>query len=142
MNKLSIQTFTWTLSLIVVSLAVFVWGQSLHWKIIGISNYNLFPVFGLVAFSLMWTHYMTIVLKIVFKVKMSVFKSYFLITGYVVFMALLLHPGLLIWQLWRDGLGLPPGSYENRYVAPGLGWVTILGTVSLFTFLTYELRRL
>jgi hypothetical protein len=55
-------------------------------------------------------------------------------------LAIVLHPGLLIYRLFRDGYGLPPSSYEH-FVAPGLAWVTLLGSVSLFCFLTFELHR-
>src|SRR5262249_1332982 len=41
---------------------------------------------------------------------------------------------------FHDGFGLPPGSYEH-YVAPGLGWITLLGTASLLVFLAFELHR-
>ena len=44
------------------------------------------------------------------------------------------------WQRWRDGFGLPPHSYES-YVAPGLGWITLLGSASLLVFLAYEAHR-
>jgi hypothetical protein len=69
-----------------------------------------------------------------------VLASYFRITGYIVLVLICLHPGLLIYQRFRDGFGLPPHSYES-YVAPGLGWVTLLGTTSLLVFLAFELRR-
>ncbi len=67
-------------------------------------------------------------------------EHYFRFTGYVVLLAIVLHPGLLIYQLFRDGYGLPPSSYEH-FVAPGLAWVTLLGSVSLLCFLSFELHR-
>jgi hypothetical protein len=66
--------------------------------------------------------------------------DYFRITGWLVLGLICLHPGLLIYQRFRDGHGLPPGSYES-YVAPGLGWVTLLGTASLLVFLAFEFHR-
>ena len=66
--------------------------------------------------------------------------NYFRYTGYAVLAAIVLHPGLLVYQLFRDGRGLPPSSYEH-YVAPGLAWVTLLGTASLLAFLAFELHR-
>jgi len=59
----------------------------------------------------------------------------------IVLLAIVMHPGLLSWQLLRDGFGWPPGSYLNNYVAPSLKWAALLGTVSWFVFLAYELRR-
>jgi hypothetical protein len=65
---------------------------------------------------------------------------YFQVTGWLVLTAILLHPGLLIFQRFRDGYGLPPGSYES-YVAPMQKWITLLGSLCLLIFLSYELKR-
>ncbi len=131
--------FAWSLSVVVALLAVFAWAQELG-HIGYISIYKLFPLIGLLAFSVMWSHYIVSVVRQHYKLDKSVTQQYFDTTSWFVLAVILLHPSLLIWQLWRDGFGLPPGSYE-RYVMPGLGWVTVLGTFSLFIFLTYEFRR-
>jgi len=67
--------------------------------------------------------------------------NYFNVTGWIFLAAIFLHPGLLVWQLWRDGFGLPPESYLKHYIAPGLEWAALLGTLSFLIFLSYELRR-
>lgn len=126
----------WSLSLIVSVLAVYVWGHSLHWEIIGNSTYVLFPIFGLLAFSLMWTHYIVSAIRLYFKIDRSAILTYFNVTSWIVLIAIALHPGLLIYQLWRDGFGLPPFSYDKVY-----GWLTLLGTASWFVFIAYEFRR-
>jgi len=41
---------------------------------------------------------------------------------------LLLHPGTLFWQLWRDGYGLPPLSYMHFYT-PDQQWPIVIGTL-------------
>jgi hypothetical protein len=66
--------------------------------------------------------------------------QYFRVTGWVVLVLIVLHPGLLIYQRFRDGFGLPPGSYQS-YVAPSMAWLTLLGTACLLIFLAFELRR-
>lgn len=129
----------WALSSLVASLAFIVWGSSYDWNLGHLSSYQLFPLFGLTAYSLMWSTYMSGWLKKTL-VKTLSLKDYFRIVGYFVLVLIVLHPGLLIYQLFRDGFGLPPGSYMH-YVAPSLAWVTLLGTVCLFIFLAYELRR-
>jgi hypothetical protein len=58
----------------------------------------------------------------------------------MVLFLIILHPGLLIAQRFRDGYGLPPGSYKT-YVAPNQAWLTLLGSVSLLMFLAFELKR-
>jgi hypothetical protein len=129
------------LSGLVVALAIIAWGQSYRWHVLGTSAYILFPIFGLVAFSLMWAQYLVSALRRYLKVDGQLLENYFAASSFVVLVAILLHPGLLIWQLWRDGQGLPPNS-ELHYVLPSLQWVVILGMINLTILLLYELRRL
>lgn len=129
----------WALTLVVTVLAVVAWGQTFGWNLSSLDTYQIFPVLGLVAYSIMWAHYVT------GSVKETVLKGvrlddYFRITSYAVLLAIVLHPGLLIYQRFRDGYGLPPGSYLT-YVAPSMAWIALLGTVSLLIFLAYELHR-
>ena len=130
----------WLLSLTVVAAAVTAWLQGLDWRTSGLSTYLLFPVFGLSAFSLMWSMYAVGFGSRKLYIKPSLLHSYHEVIGWLVLVLIVLHPSLLIWQLWRDGFGLPPGSYSG-YVAPNLKWVALLGTASLLIFLAYELRR-
>lgn len=130
----------WSLGTLVSLLAILAWGPGYDWRVLPFSSYVLFPVLGLIAFSLMWTHYIMGTVSELAGVKPEVLKPYFRYTGYMVLVLICLHPGLLIAQLFFDGAGLPPLSYE-RYVAPGLGWITLLGSVSLLVFLAFELHR-
>jgi hypothetical protein len=139
MKKKWLEAFPWILGSIVSALAIYVWGQSFSWEFSAISPYQFFPVLGLLAYSLMWTHYVTGTVRDYF-LKNADLRAYFRYTGYVVLAAIVLHPGILIYSLFRDGFGLPPGSYEH-YVMPGLAWVTLLGTASLLVFLAFEFRR-
>jgi hypothetical protein len=129
----------WLLTAIVSLLALFVWGDSLAWHFSGLSTYQIFPVLGLLAWSIMWSHYMTNFMRSSFMHGKKM-PEYFRFTGYAVLVLIVLHPGLLIYQRFRDGFGLPPKSYET-YVAPGMGWITLLGSVSLLVFLAYEFKR-
>lgn len=129
----------WGQAAAVTVLAVLVWGSLYDWQVLPLSNYQLFPLFGLLAFSLMWAHYIVAVLRNYWQLDSKVTKGYFELTSFGVLLALLLHPSLFIGQLYADGFGLPPGSYE-AYV-PTMTWVVLLGTVSLGVFLLFELRR-
>lgn len=135
-----IQISAWSLGVAVCSAAIVAWGRNYHWKLLPFDAYRAFPLLGLLAFSLMWTHYIVDTLRDLAGVKPETIRPYFRYTGYAVLVLICLHPGLLIYQLFRDGAGLPPGSYEH-YVAPGLGWVTLLGTASLLVFLAFEFHR-
>jgi hypothetical protein len=130
----------WTLGLAVSVTAIIAWGTNYHWKFLPFDAYRTFPVLGLLAFSLMWTHYIIGALRDMQAVDPELMRSYFRYTGYAVLVLVCLHPGLLIYQLFRDGAGLPPGSYEH-YVAQGMGWITLVGTASLLVFLSFELHR-
>ena len=137
-----ISFIAWTLALAVTMAGFVAWAQHHSWQLIGISNYQLFPLFGILAFSLMWCHYMIGGIKAGFNIQdAKVDKRYFEVTAGIVLLALFIHPSLLIWQLFRDGFGLPPGSYTNHYVAPGLAWAVLLGSVSWLAFMSFELRR-
>lgn len=128
----------WTLSAVVVILAIIVWGSSFEWHFQGLSTYQIFPVLGLLAFSLMWAHYMMGLAKRLFFAEEL--ESYYRWTGYAVLVLILAHPSILAYQRLRDGFGLPPGS-ETSYVAPSMAWIVALGMLSLLVFLAYEFRR-
>lgn len=141
MTKKYILFGIFALSIVVSLLAVLVWQENNNWQFSNLSAYKFFPLFGLLAFSLLWSQYVAIAAMHYFQLKGSELKLYFQLTGYVVLIAILLHPSLLIWQLWQDGFGLPPQSYLQHYIAPGLGWATGLGMLAFLIFLSYELRR-
>lgn len=125
----------------VVLLAVYVW---YHHRIEGaaaISGYAFFPVLGLSAFSLMWTLYVGDALRSYFNISAGAVQRYFSVTSWLVLILIMLHPGILWFLLFRDGLGLPPMSYLALYTDLMGRTALLLGTVSLGAFLAFELRR-
>lgn len=140
MTPRRLQLVAWSLSTLVAVIAVVAWGQGVRWRLAGLSTYQIFPLLGLLAFSLMWSHYIAAVLRLHYKHDKAVLSRYFEVTSLVVLGAILLHPGLLGWQLWRDGLGLPPGN-ELHYVAPDMRLYIVIAMISLTLFLAYEFRR-
>ena len=131
----------WAISTVATLIAIIAWGQGVRWHISTLSTYAIFPLLGLLAFSLMWSHYIAAVMRLSSGVNKVVLHTYFEVTSFVVLVAILLHPGLLAWQLWRDGLGLPPLS-ALHYVAPAFRWAILFAETSLLLFLAYELRRI
>jgi hypothetical protein len=85
----------------------------------------------------MTTHFMLYAYSLSAKTIPSVNKTYSRISGSIVLFCLLAHPGLLIWQLWRDGFGLPPQSY-TAFVAESALFAVYFGTIALVGFLLYE----
>ena len=129
----------WLTTATVATIAIVVWGHSFAWNLQAINAYQFFPLLGLLGFSIMWSHYVVGFLNTAFWDNHDL-KAYFRFTGYVVLAAIVLHPSILIFQRFRDGYGLPPKSYET-YVAPGMAWITLLGSASLLAFLAFELHR-
>jgi len=136
-----VRLVSWGTAIIAVLVFKAFWVDAYGWSFWPIENYRIFPFFGVLAFGLMWSHYMTAASRILLKVDKRAVKDYFEITSLVVLFAILLHPGLLIWQLWRDGFGLPPQSYLENYLSPSLKWAAMLGMISFVIFVAYEFRR-
>lgn len=136
-----LQIISYTFTAIVCGLAFVAWGDMNQWQFTNLSIYTIFPLLGLMAFSILWAQYMVLATTKLARVTTKNIAGYFSVTGWIFLVAIFLHPGLLIWQLWRDGFGLPPESYLKHYIAPGLEWAALLGTLSFLVFLSYELRR-
>jgi len=136
-----VRIVSWGTAILALFFVKAVWVEAYGWSIADIDNYRLFPFFGLLAFGLMWSHYMTAAVRTALNVEKKTSEQYFEITSLAVLFAIILHPGLLIWQLWRDGFGLPPQSYLENYVAPSLKWAAFLGMISFIIFIAYEFRR-
>ena len=123
--------------MLVIALAFVVWWPSTG----NLTTYSLFPIFGLVAFTLMWTHYIAGALRTYFKLPESVLRLHFQITGYLVLFCILAHPLLLETQLYLDGLGLPYQSIPTVYTATTERLAIIAGIMALVCFLLFELYR-
>lgn len=140
MNSKQLQIAAWALSALATSASFIAWGQLYNWRLGSLTTYQYFPLLGLVAFSLMWSHYIAAALRRHSGIDGAILKSYFEATSAVVLVAILLHPGLLIWKLWQSGSGLPPSSLK-AYVGEALYVTVLLGGIALTAFLAYELRR-
>ncbi len=129
----------WILGVIVVVLAVTVWAGVRLVDGDELTVYSIFPLLGLIAFSLMWTHYIHGALRRLAGKDKPDKNAYWYVSSVVVLACILLHPALLSFGLWRDGLGLPPLSYMTAYESMQLA--IILGSMSLTIFLAFELHR-
>jgi putative Ca2+/H+ antiporter (TMEM165/GDT1 family) len=129
--------FAWALTALVTVLAFVAWADG---GVAFDNYYLLFALFGLLAFSFMWTHYIVGAIRRLAGVEKKPLNTYFAVTGWAAVAFILLHPSLLILQLWRQGEGLPPSSYLN-YVGPSLKWAVALGTFSFLLFMAFETKR-
>jgi hypothetical protein len=131
----------WIMGSVVVLMGVYVWYEQ---RIAGgseLGRYDFFPVLGITAFSLMWTHYVGGALRDALGFDKRVFRTYFSVTAWIVLLLILLHPGIFWFLLMRDGLGLPPGSYLTIYTDMASRAALLLGTLSLAAFLVFEFHR-
>lgn len=135
-----VQQIAWTISAAAVLIGIVAWGQSYDWRLTPLTAYILFPLFGLLAFSLMWAHYIASAIRQHLGAEPKVLSRYFETTSLIVLAAIILHPGLLLWRLWSDGLGLPPGS-AKLYVGAAAYWAIWLGIIAWTAFILYEFRR-
>ena len=134
-----LEVILWSLYTIVSLLAIYIWGSRLSWDFSNLTGLTVFPLFGLLAFSLMWVHYVSGFVRDTWFPGASTKKS-FSITTTIVLALILLHPTLLIVQLYKQGSGLPPGSYKDYVAAGNVGYV-LLGTLGLAGLLTFEFKR-
>jgi hypothetical protein len=131
----------WLLFICVLIISFVAWLEGVGWKLNRITSYSLFPLFGLWAFSTMWTHYIAGAYRRLTAQSISLMSSYYKFTGWFAFVCLLLHPTVLIVKLWVDGYGLPPSSYL-QYAGAANTLAVGLGSLGLMIFLAYESKRL
>jgi hypothetical protein len=137
MTPKQLNIFAYSLSALAALVAIVGWGGGYKWQLADLSLYQIFPLLGLLAFGIMWSHYISSVARLLSGHERAALKTYFQITSLVVLVAIILHPGLLITQLYLDGAGV---NYY-QYVPPRLYWALWLSSTSFFVFLAYELHR-
>lgn len=127
---------TWKLLIISVLLPAIAWGSSVQWQLGSLSPYQWFPLFGLLAWMIMWTHYSTGAIRIVTGFKKP--RYYGGLTAWIVLGSLLLHPGILAFAQWQNSAGFPPVSFFD-YVSQNLVLAVIFGSIALTIFLSFEI---
>lgn len=120
-------------------LPLLVWGDRLGWRIESISALTVFPLLGLVAFSIMWWHFL---LGFVADLKPDFKKIKILhqISSIFVFFLILLHPLLLSIYSVSNNLPGPPEAYYN-YVSNSKSIFITYGILAFVIFLLYDLAR-
>lgn len=128
------------LTTLVLGLSFLAWLQGVRGNV---GRYEFFPLLGLMAFGLMWMHYVSGSLKryVGLANERAVLRKYFTVTSVIVLGLILLHPGLLYTGLYTDGFGLPPLSSFAVYQSVGARVALLLGSIGLTIFLLFELKR-
>ncbi len=125
-----------SLTIIVLALPVFAWGQSFTWQFGHLTPWGLFPVFGLLAFSIMWLQMAALALGPWLKRYDIPTDDFFAWSGLAFLLFILLHPLVLALAQWQIKAGLPPQSlyaYEPSelqiFITYGLlAWIVFLVT--------------
>ena len=126
----------WLLMILVLAISFLAWGLNIGWNSQAITVLTVFPLLGLLAWSIMWTHYILGAVGVA-GYNLPENKYYNKYSAYAVLALILLHPGLLIWQQWRVNSLLPPGSIYG-YVENSLKLFIFMGSLSLLIFLSFE----
>jgi hypothetical protein len=137
MNQKNYNYFAWSIFAISTLIPFFVWGSNLSWEFGSITAFQWFPLFGLLAWMIMWTHYINGAVRVK-NPNLKKPKYYGKLTAYVVLASLLLHPGILALKQFQLGEGIPPLSFKE-YVGDGLLVAVLLGSISLTIFLSFEI---
>ncbi|HRJ06540.1 MAG TPA: hypothetical protein PK096_03385 [Candidatus Saccharibacteria bacterium] len=128
----------WLLGIVVVVLAVVAWSANRDLTD-SLTIYDIFPPLGLVAFGLMWTHFVMGAIRRYGRIDSPKESAYKTVSFGIVLGLLILHPGLLVLGLYRDGYGPPPFSYIEVYSTQLLA--VGMGSIGLTIFLAFELKR-
>lgn len=132
-----ILSIEWTLGSMAVVLPSVAWLSCAD--LTDLTLYDVFPPLGLVAFGLMWTHFVMGALRRYSGATLSDKRLFMPVSMGLVLALIVLHPGLFWLALYMDGYGLPPQSYMEVY-STQLSFLA-MGTVALMIFLAYELKR-
>lgn len=128
---------TWILLGLVLIVPFVAWAESMSWQFASITVISLFPLLGLWAWSIMWTHYALGTLRLV-EPRIREVKIYSLLTRILVLFLIVLHPGLLIWTQWQVLGTWPPGSVYT-YVGNSMEIYATLGAIALMFFASFEI---
>ena len=135
--RTAVMLASWSLSILSVIFAFAVWAPRRG----GLDAYDLFPLFGLLAFGLMWSHYVSGALRVWKRLPSETLRRHFQITSVFVLFLLLAHPFLIELQLYLDGFGLPLSSLPQLYPSVVDRAALLAGVTALTCFLAYELHR-
>ncbi len=132
-------TVEWLTGVIVVLVVLVAWVQGRDALAGNLTIFEIFPVFGLLAFVLMWTHFTLGSVQRLMGIEQKAHSAYWKASSGLVLFLLIAHPVLVNFGLFRDGLGLPPASYQTAY---GSEWLfVLLGSAALTVFLAFEFHR-
>ncbi len=133
-KKLAVITIS--LNITVLALAITAWSQQNTKLPLELSISILLAI---IAYGLMWVHYVSDWLKHRYWPKQSTGWQYG-VSRWIVLIAILVHPILINAYLFQNNFGFPPGSYQKYFGTSALFFI-LLGIVSLAAFLAFEGKK-
>ncbi len=127
----------WGLFAVVVAVPTLVWANKINWSPSNIALTNVFPLVGILAWSIMWTHYAYGAFILSQDSAARKDRTYRRFTQWLVLALILLHPGLLALNQWQVRNILPPEAFYG-YVGQSLRIYVALGSVAFLAFLAFE----
>lgn len=104
------------------------------------SLYTIFPVFGLLAWSLLCAQYISGALRILLRDSTNNSSTFTIASGIIIFVSLLLHPIILFAQRYIDTGTLPPISIVS-YVGDARMYLVWIAVIALVIFLLFDVLR-
>ena len=137
MNEQQSTKMMWGIGVISALLPIIAWGSYYSWDLANLTAFQWFPLFGLLAWMIMCTHFFTVIISKRYPDFKSP-KSYSKVSEWVVLACLIAHPTILTIKLTDIGAGSPPNSWVD-YAGESLGLVVLAGSIALWIFLSFEL---
>lgn len=138
--SLSPNTIRWGSFALATIIPTIAWWAYYQKTLLSVTVYQIFPLFGIIAFCIMATHFYFHVFTALGK-KWPENNAYTLVSGYAVLCLILMHPIFLYGALIVDGYGIPPFSAYEYYDTSYMPFI-LLGTAGLTLFLLYEIYKL
>ncbi len=132
MNKNAIRFFIIAFSYLAVLYPLSVRIRSLDWVFDSTLIPNLFPLFGLAAFSILWLHAISGVFEPWLRIHFN-FDRFVGITSILVLISIIAHP-LLALATYDFSFGNLFQNYETKYI-----WFAIIGW---FLLITYDIGKI
>jgi len=132
MNKLFLRRALYFLSLLAVGFPIWVWYDNAYLVWGKVALFEVFRVFGLVAFSVMWLH----IVGGAYKKKLSRlinWQRFVNVSSMIVLISLILHPGLMLVALISSGEGSP-----FDYVGSGSTFLIWSAIIAWIVFVAYD----
>lgn len=127
---------TWLLFILVIIVPLLGWLQLYQWQPV-FTPRSIFPLLGIWAWSIMWTHYIVGAIELRYPGTIAKNK-YGQISAWFVLGLLLLHPGLLGYVQQQE-LGLVGNEGFVAYVGASSEIFVTYGIIALLIFLSYEI---